>query len=246
MNFWFCLTDLLPPLWNIIIASSLPTKFALFCTVKSLFCNRCKGTKQEDLGRVMIAVVYGLRDLRISQECWRRLNRLGYDAMQIGKNLSDGSSGSVVYLHGYFTCTISDFVHQPYWFLCSICEIIFLCFWWPSVCLKIIVSWPQLEFRQYYLFVLEFTLLTLITVETKKEWCKKCLPVFIWHIYFMYSIYEFISWHRSMEDSESDHAWEKFVSLLKWKQRHLWWMICTCMCMRGFDSRWCHWNFSLT
>jgi hypothetical protein len=137
------------------------------------------------------------------------------------RSLLHTSSGSVVYLHRYFTCTFSDFVHLPYWFLWSVCEIIHLMLLMTIChCLKGIVNWPQLEFRQYCLFVLEFTLLTFITVYTKKC-CKKCLPVFIWHIYFMYDRYEFISWHRSIEEFESECALEIFVLWLKWKQRHL-------------------------
>jgi len=45
-------------------------------------------------------------------------------------------------------------------------------------CLKGTVNWPQLEFRQYCLFVLEFTLPTFITVDTKNDTKSVCQFLF--------------------------------------------------------------------
>ena len=99
------------------------------------------------------------------------------------------SSGSVVYLHRYFTCTFSDIVHPPYWFLCSVCEIILpMLLMTICHCLKGTVNWPQLEFRQYCLFVLEFTLLTFITVDTKKMIQKVFASFYLAYLFYICQI----------------------------------------------------------
>lgn len=168
----------------------------------------------------MVAIVQCLRDLRISYRCWWRLNLLGCDTLPVAKNWTDG---------------FEDHAAPIFRGLCSTCLDVLLVWVWIFAATVLILNVPYVRYassvsndhlslseRHSELATVRIQTVLFISLEVHttnfhydrdhKEWCRKCLRVCFWRIYFTHDRYKFIPRHRSREEFESECEWDCFVS----------------------------------